>query len=402
MATIKTVLRQTELSNKKFPISLRVTKDRKSKFFSTIFKAFENEWDEKSGRFNKNNSNYIQSNRVLGKFEDRALKVLAELELGKEQYTLDDFEQKFRIDSNPADQNVFNFWEEIISEMVTAGRTGNARANKETLGSLKLFNSSSNKLNFRDITPEFLYKYDVFLRSRGGTDGGIGVRMRAIRALYNMAVERKIVKEDTYPFSIYKVSKLKGKGLKRALNMVDVKKIVDMDLSEHPKLVNSRNYFVFSFYTRGMNFADMMKLKWTDITDDQIHYTRSKTKGNFIIKILPPVQKVLDYYKADTTTKYVFPILSKDKLTPTQPEYRKKKMLLLYNKQLKEISTVCGINKPLSSYVARHSFANCLKQKGVATDIISESMGHQNLTVTQAYLKELESSVLDNACEMLL
>ncbi len=330
MATIKTVLRQTELSNKKFPISLRVTKDRKSKFFSTIFKAFENEWDEKSGRFNKNNSNYIQSNRVLGKFEDRALKVLAELELGKKQYTLDDFEQKFRIDSNPADQNVFNFWEEIISEMVTAGRTGNARANKETLGSLKLFNSSSNKLNFRDIIPEFLYKYDVFLRSRGGTDGGIGVRMRAVRALYNMAVERKIVKEDTYPFSIYKVSKLKGKGLKRALNMVDVKKIVDVDLSEHPKLVNSRNYFVFSFYTRGMNFADMMKLKWTDITDDQIHYTRSKTKGNFIIKILSPVQKVLDYYKADTTTKYVFPILSKDKLTPTQPEYRKKKMLLLY------------------------------------------------------------------------
>lgn len=227
-------------------------------------------------------------------------------------------------------------------------------------------------------------------------------KQQAIRALYNMAIERKIIKEGTYPFSIYKVSKLKGKGLKRALNMEDVKKIVDMDLSEYPNLVNSCNCFVFSFYTRGMNFADMMKLKWTDISDDQIHYTRSKTKGNFIIKILPPVQKVLDYFKTDTTTKYIFPILSKDKLSPTQLEYRKKKMLLLYNKQLKEISKVCGINKPISSYVARHSFANCLKQKGVATDIISESMGHQNLTGTQAYLKELESSVLDNACEMLL
>lgn len=402
MTTIKTVLRQTELSNKKFPINLRVTKDRKSKFFSTIFKALENEWDEKSGRFNKNNSNYIQNNRLLGKFEDRALKVLAELEMEKEQYNLDDFEQRFRIDSNPADENVFNFWEEIISEMVVAERTGNARANRDTLGSLKLFNSSSTKLNFRDLTPEFLYKYEVFLRSRGGTDGGIGVRMRAVRAIYNMAIERKIAKADAYPFATYKISKLKGKGLKRALSIEDVRKIVDVDLSEYPHLVNSRNYFVFSFYTRGMNFADMMKLKWTDISDDQLHYTRSKTKGNFIIKILSPVQKVLDYYKADTTTKYIFPIVSKDKLTPTQMEYRKKKMLLLYNKQLKEISKVSGINKPLSSYVARHSFANCLKQKGVATDIISESLGHQNLAVTQAYLKELESSVLDQACEMLL
>ena len=91
MTTIKTVLRQTELSNNKFPISLRVTKDRKAKYFITIYKAFENEWEEKAGRFNKNNSNFIQNNRVLGKFEDRALKVLAELELEKEQYTLDDF-----------------------------------------------------------------------------------------------------------------------------------------------------------------------------------------------------------------------------------------------------------------------------------------------------------------------
>jgi len=402
MTTLKTVLRQTELTNKKYPISLRVTKDRKSKFFSTIFKAFENEWEEKSGRFNKNNSNYIQNNRVIGKFEDRALKVLAELELEKEQYTLDDFEQRFRVDSNPISMNVFSFWEEIISEMVTAGRTGNARANNDTRKSLNQFNSSSNKLTFNEITPEFLYKYDVFLRSRGGTDGGIGVRMRAIRALFNMAIERKLANADDYPFTTYKISKLKGKGFKRALSMDDVRKIIDKDLTDYPNLINARNYFVFSFYTRGMNFTDMMKLRWSNISDDQIHYTRSKTKGNFIIKILPPVQKILDSYKDDKTTKYVFPILLKDKLSPDQLENRKNKTLKKYNKKLKEIAGICGITKPLSSYVARHSFANCLKQKGVATDVISESMGHQNLAVTQAYLKELESSVLDQACEMLL
>jgi site-specific recombinase XerD len=73
-----------------------------------------------------------------------------------------------------------------------------------------------------------------------------------------------------------------------------------------------------------------------------------------------------------------------------------------YNKELKEIAKICGIDKQLSSYVARHSYANCLKQKGVATDVISESMGHQNLAVTQAYLKELDSSVLDEASELLL
>ena len=152
-----------------------------------------------------------------------------------------------------------------------------------------------------------------------------------------------------------------------------------------------------------MNFADMMKLEWNAVDDDKICYTRSKTKGNFMVKILPPVREILNFYhKYSLDTKYVFPILLKDDLTPSQLENRKHKTLQRYNKDLKEIAQICGIDKNISSYVARHSFANCLKQKGVATDIISESMGHQNLAVTQAYLKELDGAVLDKASELLL
>jgi len=214
---------------------------------------------------------------------------------------------------------------------------------------------------------------------------------------------RFIFRLQFYPFRAYKVSKLKGKGLKKALDMKQVRKIVNLDLKKHPVLTNSRNYFVFSFYTRGMNFADMMKLEWNAIDNDKIYYTRSKTKGNFMVKILPPVREILNFYKEYSLgTKYVFPILLKDDLTPSQLENRKHKTLQRYNKDLKEIAQICGIDKPLSSYVARHSFANCLKQKGVATDIISESMGHQNLTITQAYLKELDSSFLDEAAELLI
>lgn len=87
---------------------------------------------------------------------------------------------------------------------------------------------------------------------------------------------------------------------------------------------------------------------------------------------------------------------------PPQLENRKSKTLKKFNKDLKEIARICDIDKNISSYVARHSFANCLKQKGVATDIISESMGHQNLAITQAYLKELDSTVLDEASALLL
>lgn len=147
----------------------------------------------------------------------------------------------------------------------------------------------------------------------------------------------------------------------------------------------------------------MMTLKWSDINDDRIYYTRSKTKTNFQIKILPPAQEILDYYKGQNrVTNYVFPILLQENMTFSHLENRKRKVLKRYNLRLREIGELCGISKPMSSYVARHSYANCLKQKGIATDIISESMGHQNIAVTQAYLKELDNSLVDEAMEVLL
>ncbi|MCM5662496.1 site-specific integrase [Galbibacter mesophilus] len=401
MASIKVILRKKQLSDGTYPVCLRVIKDRKTKYFKTIYNALPKHWDEQAGAFNKSYPNYIQSNRLLLKFKDRALKIYSELDIEKDNFSLEDFEKHFRIEANPIKQNVFNFWDEIIHEMIDAGRTGNARANRDSYNSVKKFYRTKS-LNFQDITHTFLNKYEVFLRARGGTDGGIGVRMRAIRALYNMAIERNIVKRELYPFDAYKVSKLKGKGIKRALNIEEIQRIINLDVSEYPHLTDSKNYFVFSFYTRGMNFADMMKLEKKDVSEDRIFYTRSKTKGNFIIKILPPVKTILNYYSTVSTTKYVFPILLKDKMSPSQIENRKSKTLKKYNKNLKEIAKVCKIDKSISSYVARHSFANCLKQKGIATDIISESMGHQNVAITQAYLKELDSSVLDEACELLL
>jgi site-specific recombinase XerD len=72
-------------------------------------------------------------------------------------------------------------------------------------------------------------------------------------------------------------------------------------------------------------------------------------------------------------------------LTPLQLENRKHKTLQRYNKELKEIAIICGIDKQLSSYVARHSFANCLKQKEVATDVISESLFAHQLVYTLSF-----------------
>ena len=179
--------------------------------------------------------------------------------------------------------------------------------------------------------------------------------------------------------------------------------MLEVNLDERPDLIDAKNYFTFSYFARGINFVDMMKLKKENIMEDKFEYMRSKTKGRFVVKILQPVRELLDYYLSkDSTTDYVFPILLKNDLTPIQIENRKHKTLSKFNRELKELAKLAKVEKNVTSYVIRHSYATNSKQLGISTDVISQSRGHSNVDITNSYLKEFENDVIDDANEKLL
>lgn len=72
------------------------------------------------------------------------------------------------------------------------------------------------------------------------------------------------------------------------------------------------------------------------------------------------------------------------------------------NKSLKRIGTHLNISIPLTTYVARHSFATVLKRSGVNIALISEAMGHTSLSTTQFYLDSFENEQVDEAMKNLL
>lgn len=399
--SIKILLRNKHNKEGEYPIVLKIIKDRNVKIVTLGLKCTKQNWDKANCLFKRSEKNYLQRNRALLKKKEEALKIIDDFLLEGIDFTLDQFEAKFR-GKKSSKVTVSEFWKEKISDLNKAGRTGNARAYNDVYNSFFKFHPNKN-LVFREITPSLLDKYETFLRSNKNSDGGIGVKMREIRALYNDAIKKGIVEEKYYPFKTYKVSKLKGKGIKKALTREEMKVLEAIDVKKYPHLINTKNYMLFSYYMGGMNFVDMMKLKWENIQGDRILYIRSKTKGRFSVKMLEPVKKIIAYYKTQKReTDYVFPILLKNNLTPIQIENRKHKTLRNFNKQLKEIAKIQGVAQNVTSYVIRHSFATNLKFAGISTDLIGESMGHHDASVTRAYLKEFDDEIIDNAMSKLL
>ncbi|KIX20717.1 integrase [Flavobacterium sp. 316] len=401
MASIKILLRNKPNKEGQYPVVLKIIKERQIKVITLGISCLKKDWDAANSQFKKSEKNHIQRNRVLLKKKEEALKIIDNFYLDEIDFTLNQFEEKFR-GRKSSKITVSQFWLEKIDDFNTAGRTSNAKVYKDVYNSFYKF-SKNKSLVFREITPNSLDKYETFLRGNNNSNGGIGIKMRTIRALYNYAIKSGIVDVKYYPFNDFKISKFKAKGIKKALRREDMRLMENVDTTKYPHLTNTRNYLVFSYYMGGMNFIDIMKLKWSNIEGEVIHYTRSKTKGRFKVKMLEPVKQIINYYKnQNRASDYVFPILLKDELTPMQIENRKHKTLRRYNKQLKEIAKIQGLSENVTSYVIRHSFATNLKFAGISSDLIGQSMGHTDVSITNSYLKEFDDEVIDNAMKKLL
>ena len=57
---------------------------------------------------------------------------------------------------------------------------------------------------------------------------------------------------------------------------------------------------------------------------------------------------------------------------------------------------------PLTTYVARHSWASIAKSKNVPVNVISDALGHDSIATTQIYLATIDASTIDKANEIIV
>jgi len=403
MASIKIILRtEKTLKNEQHPIAIRFTKDRKTKYVHFSFSSSKSHWDFKKDRPNSKHPQKKLKN-YLNKQETKAEDVIIDLEREDKEYSISELVNRYKNESRSI--TVFDCFDERIEGLKKAGKIGNSLVYTDTKNTVDDFYKKTN-LSFTDINFAFLTKFLEHLQEKGNTPGGIGVRMRTLRALYNHAINNNYVKPEHYPFKTnfnkggFDLSKFKSDPARKALTKEEIDKIRNLDFDHSSELFDSWNYFLFSYYMRGMNFTDIANLKRTDIVGEKITYIRSKTGKRFVIKILPPAQTIIDHYISDS--EFVFPILSDIHKTPESKKNRIKKVLRKLNEYLKEIGKKAEIEMLLTSYTARHTWANVMKHLGKSTSLISDAMGHQTEEVTKGYLESFGNDELDEMNEGIL
>ena len=144
----------------------------------------------------------------------------------------------------------------------------------------------------------------------------------------------------------------------------------------------------------------MANLTWQNIVDGRLIYKRQKTGKILNLPLQKRAMEIIERYVSKEP--YLFPIYTSKHQTPQQKLNRHHKVISKINRALTEIGQELHISTKLTTYVARHSYATVLKRSGVATSIISESLGHSSERVTRIYLDSFENRQIDEAMKNLL
>ena len=376
-------------------IIISLIKDRKNTSLSIGKTCKEKDWSFETSRVKKSHPNHSNIN----KFIDRRVKIIDEIvdEYDKNGifFTLTDLISKIKTTSGQKLTLTYTkFHERVIEDLNKADKIGTAKVEKDTLNSLQRF-FNKKEIGFNEIDYSALKKFETYCVARGNKQSSVAIRMRTLRSVFNQAIKSQIVTEKQYPFKQYKISQLKESGKKEYLNEGEIELLKTYDAKEE-KYAFAKDMFLFSYYSRGINFLDLIKLEKSNLNGERISYIRSKTGVSVSFKMNEYTCDILEKYGSTEDSKYLFNILNTENPTQVYLKNRSKKVLTYYvNQQLKEIMKELEINKNISYYCARHSFATVLKFNNISIETIREALGQKDIKSTMSYLNTLPDNKLD-------
>ena len=316
--------------------------------------------------------------------------------------TLDKLKDSFSFDALDYElgkneiMNLNDAFRDKISTLIKNNRIGNSTIYKTVLNSLEGYKGKN--ISFGSITVAFLNKYEKYLLDNGVKTATISLYMRTLRAIINNE-GKPFLKDEAYPFGRGKYLIKTSKGAEKIA--LTLKQIHAIEAFECGDLLTElcRAMWLFSFFGSGINFADMFRLKHTDIVLGELNFVRYKTRNTrndetyLNVPILEPMKGIIQKHGNKSKAGLIFPLLNDCK----DETERRKKIFNITHECNKRIKAICRELKNeddtlmipdyelVNNYTARHSYATILNKLGVPESFISQQLGHSTQTVTQGY-----------------
>ncbi|MEJ8756382.1 tyrosine-type recombinase/integrase [Pontibacter sp. H259] len=399
-----------------YPVKLRLTYQRKQKYYPTVFTSTESDFAKVYSI--RPRKEHQKLRRQYNALEEKANEIIDKMPV----FSFEKFERKF-YDTAVSD-DVFSVFDHQIKKLKTAGRVGDASSYEcAYLSILRFVNklspsrykgltrqeiaakkeellSKRKPLSFAAVTVEFLQEYERWMLQAGLSLTTVGIYLRALRAVFNEGIATYEVNATLYPFGKRKFQIPAGRNPKKALLLTDVEKIFNY-VPVHDGEAKARDLWLFSYLCNGINVKDMARLKYRNIEEDKITFVRAKTerttrqsRKSIVAIITPEVERIIQRWGNTPAMPdaYVFPILQEG-LSAEQELAKVRQATKFINQYIKRIAAAVGIEKNISTYVARHTYSTILKRAGAPIEVISEALGHQDVQTTESYLDSFEDDV---------
>lgn len=291
--------------------------------------------------------------------------------------------------------NLYDYFEQVVKQKQLVKTTTTADTYKYTLKSLKSFRKANPE--FKEIDTIFLNKYKAWFLNGERSETTLGIYLRTLRAVLNMAIDDGLMKREQYPFGAGK-RKFKipvSRNIKKALSLADIKQIAEYTPANDAEAYN-RDIWLFSYLCNGMNLKDIALLRFKNIRENGIVFTRAKTKDSapkqIFVPLLPQSRAIIERWSNPTKKpeNLIFDLIP-DTVSPERFIARKKQRVKTLNKYMRDIFEKLELGEYQGLMSARHSFATVMKRSGASIESISEALGHSNIKTTENYLDSFES-----------
>ncbi|WP_395804872.1 site-specific integrase [Daejeonella sp.] len=375
-----------------FNIIYRITHYKKVYTLSSGISVHTNHWNSHSSEIDRIHPNAARLNLKLSKRFFEIQRAILELE---DHFSIEELKALLEGKPKQVEEPITfkTFSDKLIKNMHQINKSGNALIYQTAVNRFLAFCGNPNIL-FNEINYTLLEQFSHSLAIQGLKVNSISNYFRTLRAIYNKAIKQKVVERTFYPFYDLKIKS--ERTLKRAVLRQDIAKLEQLDLSENKPAKRALDSFLLSFYLIGISFTDMAYLTNKNVIEGRIVYRRRKTHKEYSIKLFPQAKAILEsFYQEDS--KYLIPILPNNVV---EDSLRAKKLIHQWikttNKYIKRMGIDVGIPAPLTTYVARHTFATTAKKLGYSNELIAEALGHEyGNKITNIYLDSFDSVVVD-------